>query len=72
MQFKELSPLFVSVTEKAAAACFSFIGKEDKMGADKAATESMRTTLNALPISARVVIGEGERDTEYEGSHRDT
>lgn len=52
----------VTVTENAAIACSEMVGKGDKVAADKLATEHMRTTLNALPLSGRIVIGEGERD----------
>ena len=60
--FKELLPYLVSVTERAAIACFPMIGKGDKMEADRLATETMRETFNTLDISGEIVIGEGERD----------
>lgn len=50
------------VTEKAAIGAALYSGSGDKMKADGAATEAMREVLNQLPISAKVVIGEGERD----------
>jgi fructose-1,6-bisphosphatase II / sedoheptulose-1,7-bisphosphatase len=50
------------VTEAAAVACYDWIGKGDNKAADHAAVEAMRKTLNCLPISGKVVIGEGERD----------
>lgn len=37
-------------------------GFGDKKLADKAAVEAMRTSLNDLEVSAKIVIGEGERD----------
>ena len=52
----------LTVTEQAAFAAGAWIGKGDKMAADGAATEAMRAELGKLPISGRVVIGEGERD----------
>ena len=52
----------VHVTEQAAIACKEHIGRGDEKAADAAAVEAMRSALNALPISGRVVIGEGERD----------
>ena len=52
----------VNVTSKAAVASFNFIGKNDKIAADKAAVDSMRNELNQLNIDGRIVIGEGELD----------
>ena len=53
---------FVNVTSKAALASYYFVGKNDKIKADKAAVDSMRNELNKLNISGKVVIGEGELD----------
>ena len=53
---------FVSVTSRAAVASYNFIGKKDKIAADKAAVDSMRNDLNQLNIKGKVVIGEGELD----------
>jgi fructose-1,6-bisphosphatase II / sedoheptulose-1,7-bisphosphatase len=49
-------------TEAAAIACYNWIGKGNNKAADHAAVEAMRKSLNDLPISGKVVIGEGERD----------
>lgn len=49
-------------TEKAAIACADWIGRGDEKAADKAAVDALRTSLNAMDIQGRVVIGEGERD----------
>ena len=49
---------FVNVTSKAALASYYFVGKNDKIKADKAAVDSMRNELNKLNISGKVVIGE--------------
>jgi fructose-1,6-bisphosphatase II / sedoheptulose-1,7-bisphosphatase len=49
-------------TQNAAIACYDFIGKGNEKMADKAAVDSMRTTLNKMNFKARIVIGEGERD----------
>ncbi len=60
-----LTPLtsqIIEVVEKAAIACYDWIGKGDNMAADKAAVESMRATLNQMNIQGTIVIGEGERD----------
>ena len=50
------------ITSSAAIACHKFIGKNDKIIVDKAATDSMRKNLNKLDINCQVVIGEGELD----------
>ena len=50
------------VTSKAALASFYLVGKKDKIGADKAAVDSMRFNLNNIDIQGRIVIGEGELD----------
>tara|TARA_B100000242_G_scaffold294300_1_gene276172 strand:+ start:1149 stop:2165 length:1017 start_codon:yes stop_codon:yes gene_type:complete len=52
----------VRVTEAAALACSSLVGRGDKDAADQAAVDAMRDALNSLQIQGRVVIGEGERD----------
>ena len=38
------------------------VGKNDKIAADKAAVDAMRTELNMLDMNGKVVIGEGELD----------
>ena len=53
---------FIKLTSKAALASFNLIGKQDKIKADKAAVDSMRTELNKLDIKGEIVIGEGELD----------
>ena len=53
---------FVNVTTKAALASSYLVGKKDKIAADKAATDSMRTELNKINMNGKVVIGEGELD----------
>jgi fructose-1,6-bisphosphatase II / sedoheptulose-1,7-bisphosphatase len=53
---------FKNVTQKAALASSYFIGKNDKIAADKAAVDSMRTELNKINMSGEVVIGEGALD----------
>ena len=59
---KNLVDKFVKVTSEAAVACGKYVGKNDKIIADKAATETMRKNLNNLDIDGKVVIGEGELD----------
>ena len=53
---------FINITSKAALAASYLVGKKDKIAADKAAVDSMRSALNNLDIRGRIVIGEGELD----------
>ena len=53
---------FVNITSKAALASSYLVGKKDKISADKAAVDSMRSELNNLDMKGRIVIGEGELD----------
>tara|TARA_B100000927_G_scaffold213170_1_gene173680 strand:- start:290 stop:1231 length:942 start_codon:yes stop_codon:yes gene_type:complete len=53
---------FVNITSRAALASSYFVGKKDKIAADKAAVDSMRYQLNNLEMQGRIVIGEGELD----------
>ena len=50
------------VTEAAAVAAAHHRGRGDEMKADVAAARAMRRELSDLPISGRIVIGEGEQD----------
>lgn len=52
----------VEAAEKAAIAASALIGYGDKIAADQAAVDAMRTGLNAMAMKGRIVIGEGERD----------
>jgi len=52
----------VRVTEAAAIAASSLIGRGDEKAADAAAVEAMRRAFDELDIDGTVVIGEGERD----------
>ena len=52
----------VRVTEAAAIAASTWVGRGDNDAADAAAVEAMRIALNQLPMDGTVVIGEGERD----------
>jgi len=54
--------LFVKATEKAAIGASKFIGKNDKIGADKGAVDPMRRELNKINMEGTIVIGEGEMD----------
>lgn len=57
-----LSSQIIDVVEKAAIACYDWIGKGDNKSADNEAVISMRHNLNNMNIAGTVVIGEGERD----------
>ena len=59
---KKFVDQFINVTSKAAYASSFFIGKKDKIGADKAAVDSMRSELNKIDMTGKVVIGEGTLD----------
>jgi len=54
--------LFIKATEKAAIGASKFIGKKDKIAADKGAVDPMRSELNKINMEGTVVIGEGEMD----------
>ncbi len=53
---------FIKVTSRAALAASYLVGKKDKIGADQAAVDSMRSELNKIEMNSRVVIGEGSLD----------
>ena len=59
---QELLASLIEITSNSAIACYPFIGKNEKILADKAATDVMRYELNKLNIKGKVVIGEGELD----------
>jgi len=59
---KKFLNLFVKVTERAAIGASKFIGKKDKIAADKGAVDPMRKELNKINMEGTVVIGEGEMD----------
>ncbi len=52
----------ISITEVAAIATYEMIGRNDKENADGKAVLAMEYMLNKLPVSAEVVIGEGDID----------
>ena len=54
--------LFIKATERAAIGASKFIGKKDKIAADKGAVDPMRRELNKINMEGTVVIGEGEMD----------
>jgi len=53
---------FVKVSSKAALASSYLVGKKDKITADQAAVDSMRSELNKIEMNGMVVIGEGSLD----------
>jgi len=59
---KKFIDKFVNITSKAALASSYLVGKKDKIAADKAAVDSMRSELNNLEMKGQIVIGEGELD----------
>ncbi len=59
---KDLVTSFVNITSKAAIAAHKFVGKKNKILADKAAVDIMRSEINKLDIDGKIVIGEGELD----------
>ena len=59
---KKFIDQFINVTSKAACASSFFVGKKDKIAADKAAVDSMRSELNKINMTGKVVIGEGTLD----------
>ena len=59
---KQFIEQFISVTSKAALAASYLVGKNNKIAADKAAVDSMRTELNKINMTGKVVIGEGALD----------
>lgn len=59
---RNLALELVRVTEAAALSCGRWVGKGNKISADRAATEAMRRSLESIEINGTVVIGEGEMD----------
>jgi fructose-1,6-bisphosphatase II len=59
---RNLALELVRVTEAAAMAAGRWVGRGDKMGADKAAVDAMRHLIGTVSMRGIVVIGEGEKD----------
>ena len=59
---KDVINSFVHATERGAYGASLFIGKNDKIGADRSAVNEMRKTLNKIVMKGKIVIGEGELD----------
>ena len=58
----DLSLEMLRVVEEAAIASARTMGMGDPEASDRAAVESMRRSMDTLPIEGAIVIGEGERD----------
>jgi len=59
---KKFIDQFVKVSTKAALASYYLVGKKNKIAADKAAVDAMRSELNKIDMKGQIVIGEGELD----------
>jgi fructose-1,6-bisphosphatase II / sedoheptulose-1,7-bisphosphatase len=59
---KKFIEQFINVSSKAALATSYLVGKKDKIAADQAAVDSMRSELNKIDMRGKVVIGEGTLD----------
>jgi fructose-1,6-bisphosphatase II len=59
---RNLAVELVRVTEAAALAAAQWIGRGDKISADRAAVDAMRAMLDTVEMDGVVVIGEGEKD----------
>ena len=59
---KKFIDQFINVTSNAALATSYLIGKKNKNAADQAAVDSMRSQLNMINMTGKVVIGEGSLD----------
>lgn len=62
MDDRNLALELVRITETAALASATFMGRGDKNGADGAAVEGMRRSFESVNIRGEIVIGEGELD----------
>ena len=59
---KKYEDLVLNVSKKAALSSSYLVGKKDKIAADKAAVDAMRSELNRIDMKGEIVIGEGELD----------
>jgi fructose-1,6-bisphosphatase II len=59
---RNLALELVRVTEAAAMGAGRWVGRGDKVAADQAAVDAMRTMLDSVSMEGVVVIGEGEKD----------
>ena len=59
---RNLALELVRVTESAAMGAGRWVGRGDKISADQAAVDAMRSMLDSVSMDGVVVIGEGEKD----------
>ena len=59
---KKFIDQFINVTSRAALKASYLTGMKDKIAADQAAVDSMRSLLNKIDMTGQVVIGEGTLD----------
>lgn len=59
---RNLALEFVRATEAGAIAAARWMGRGDKNSADAAAVDEIRSRLNNINFSGKIVIGEGEKD----------
>jgi len=59
---KKFVDQFIKVSTRAALASYYLVGKKNKIAADKAAVDAMRSELNKIDMKGQIVIGEGELD----------
>lgn len=72
---RNLALELVRVTEAAALAAGRYMGRGNKIAADKAAVDAMRLILNTIEMDGVIVIGEGEKDEApmlFNGEHLGT
>lgn len=62
VELSDLAKVLLSATEAAAVSAQEWVGKGNKVAADRAAVEAMRSVLKNLRGQGVVVIGEGEKD----------
>ena len=51
---KKFESLFLNVSTRAALASYKFVGKKDKISADKAAVDAMRSELNNIDMIGKL------------------
>ena len=59
---KKFEDLMLNVSSRAALSAKYLVGKKNKIAADKAAVDAMRSQLNKIDMNGEIVIGEGELD----------
>ena len=59
---RNLALELVRVTEAASLAAGRYVGRGDKIAADRAAVDAMRLVLNTVQMNGVIVIGEGVKD----------